>query len=319
MTIERHRRKLKNSEERIYTYQVSNDGARRALSIRTGSGSDSIICYRSREKKRIAAALLANSSLLVIGEPGSGKTFLAQLITQEIRDQGFLVSSPGSGTAKQTFMAIADDLGIDTETIEGKAMTTQQLQEALLSHLRSKNADFLLNNTAFLILDDAHRFPVSIRCWLEKLHEQGQPMLLLATYPPARDIFIKLPRIELEPLPNHAIREIMADEAINLGIELKPGQMADLQQRTGGNPMLARRVVREEYLGLDGHALDHTQWIDGTPFLIAALMCFMIMRFLGLGFNNTSLYLLGGIMTVAVGIVRIMIYSLPRQGGRLGQ
>ena len=32
----------------------------------------------------------------------------------------------------------------------------------------------------------------------------------------------------------------------------------------------------------------------------------------------TSLYLLGGIMTVAVGIIRIMIYSLPRQGGRLG-
>lgn len=85
------------------------------------------------------------------------------------------------------------------------------------------------------------------------------------------------------------------------------------------NAGLARRVVKEEYLGLDGHALDHTQWIDGTPFLIAALMCFMIMRFLGLGFNNTSLYLLGGIMTVAVGIVRIMIYSLPRQGGRLGQ
>jgi Holliday junction resolvasome RuvABC ATP-dependent DNA helicase subunit len=311
MTIERHRRKLRNGEERIYTYQVSNDGARRALSIRTGSGSDSIICYRSREKKRITAALLANSSILVIGEPGSGKSFLAQLITQEVRDQGFLVSSPGSGTAKQAFMAIAEDLGIDTDTIEGKAMTTQQLQEAI--------ADFLVNNTGFLILDDAHRFPVSIRCWLEKLHEMGQPLLLLATYPPARDIFIKLPRIELEPLPNQAIREIMIDEAINLGIELKPGQMAELQQRTGGNPMLARRVVREEYLGLDGHALDHTQWIDGTPFLIAALMCFMVMRFLGLGFNNTSLYLLGGIMTVAVGIIRIMIYSLPRQGGRLGQ
>ncbi|ACB54498.1 putative AAA ATPase, possibly membrane bound [Crocosphaera subtropica ATCC 51142] len=311
MTIERHRRKLRNGEERIYTYQVMPNGQRRSLSIRTGSDSDSIICYRSREKKRIAAALLANSSLLVIGEPGSGKSFLAQLITQEVIEQGFLVSAPSSGTAKQTFMAIADDLGIDTETIEGKAMTSQQLQEAI--------ADWLSNNTAFLILDDAHRFPVSIRCWLEKLHEQGQPMLLLATYPPARDIFIKLPRIELEPLPNHAIREIMEDEAVNLGIELKPGQMAELQQRTGGNPMLARRVVREEYLGLDGHALDHTQWIDGTPFLIAALMCFMIMRFLGLGFNNTSLYLLGGIMTVAVGIIRIMIYSLPRQGGRLGQ
>ena len=188
MTIERHRRKLKTGEERIYTYQVSPDGKRRSLSIRTGSDTDSIICYRSREKKRIAAALLANSSLLVIGEPGSGKSFLAQLITQQVREQGFLVSAPDSGTAKQTFMSVADDLGIDTETIEGKTMTTQQLQEAI--------ALFLVNNTAFLILDDAHRFPVSIRCWLEKLHEMGQPMLLLATYPPARDIFIGMSKKE---------------------------------------------------------------------------------------------------------------------------
>lgn len=311
MPIERHRRKLRNGEERIYTYQVSSNGHRRSLSIRSSSGSDSIICYRSREKKRIVAALLANSSLLVVGEPGAGKSFLAQLITQAIRDQGFLVSAPSLGTVKQMLLDMAEDLGVDAETLEGKAMNTQQLQAAI--------ADFLVDNTAFLILDDAHRFPVSLRCWLEKLHQREIPLLLFATYPPARDIFLKLPRIELEPLSNHAIREIMEDEAMNLGIELTPGQFADLQQRTGGNPMLARRVVREEYLGLEGHALDHTQWIDGTPFLIAALMCFMIMRFLGLGFNNTSLYLLGGIMTVAVGIVRIMIYSLPRQGGRLGQ
>ena len=68
--------------------------------------------------------------------------------------------------------------------------------------------------------------------------------------------------------------------------------------------------------GLGGDSLSY---FNGTPLLIAALMCFMILRFLGLGFNNTSLYLLGGILTVAVGVIRIMIYSLPRQSGRLGQ
>jgi hypothetical protein len=83
--------------------------------------------------------------------------------------------------------------------------------------------------------------------------------------------------------------------------------------------MLARRVVREEYLGLDGQALDHTQWIDGTPYLIAALMCLVLVRFIGLGFNNKSLYLLGGIITVTVGVVRIILFSLPRKSGRLGQ
>ena len=76
----------------------------------------------------------------------------------------------------------------------------------------------------------------------------------------------------------------------------------------GSSPVLKR--------GLGGDSLSY---FNGTPLLIAGLMCFMILRFLGLGFNNTSLYLLGGMITVAVGIVRLMIYSLPRQSGRLGR
>ena len=310
MPIKKHRRRLASGDEKLYTYQVSGDGTqRRSLSIRDSSVS--LPVYRSKEKKRIVAALLANSSLLVVSEPGAGKSFLAEAVQEELEAQGFLVAAPRIGTPKQVLLDVAFSLGVDVETLEGKTMNTQQLQAAI--------ALFLNDQIAFLILDDAHRFPVSLRCWLEQLHAQGQPMLLLATYPPARDIFLKLPRIELEPLGDRTIREIMEDEAESLGIALTPGQLADLQQRTGGNPMLARRTVREEYLGLDGNAPDHTQWIDGTPLLIAGLMCFMILRFLGLGFNNTSLYLLGGILTVAVGVVRLMIYSLPRQSGRLGQ
>ena len=83
--------------------------------------------------------------------------------------------------------------------------------------------------------------------------------------------------------------------------------------------MLAQRSVMEEYLGLEDTSPDHTQWIDGTPFLIASLMILVIIRFVGLGLNSTSLYLIGGILTVAVGVVRLMILSLPRKSSRLGQ
>ena len=311
MPIERHRRKLADGSEKVYTYEVSGDRQkRRSLSIRP-AGSVSVAAYRSTKKNRIVAALLADSSLLVIGEPGSGKTFLAQTVIEELRDRSFTVATPRIGTVKQILVDIATDLGVDTETLEGKTMTAQQLRDEI--------AQWLEENTAFLVLDDVHRFPASMRYWLEELHIQGQPMLLLATYPPARDIFLKLPRIELDPLPDKYIREIMMEEAESLGIQLNPGQIADLQQRTGGNPMLARRTVREEYLGLEGYAHDHTQWIDGTPLLIGGLMIFMLLRFLGLGFNNTSLYLIGAMLTVAVGIIRIFIYSLPRQSGRLGR
>jgi len=57
--------------------------------------------------------------------------------------------------------------------------------------------------------------------------------------------------------------------------------------------MFARRAVNEEYLGLEDQAPDHDQWIDITPFIIAALMCLVVVRFLGLGPNSKTLYLVG--------------------------
>ncbi len=310
MPIKRHRKKLANGEEKIYTYAVSEDGSRRQ-SLSARESSDSLQIYRGKEFRRIVAALQANSSLLVVGEAGCGKTFLAQAIDAELTAMNFQVAVTKPGTVKQIITEIAVQLGVDTENLDGKALSTMGLMKEI--------ADWLLINTAFLICDNAHRFPVSLRCWLDQLHTQGQPILLLATYPPARDIFLKLPRIELQPMADKATRAIMLEAAAELNLELTPAQLASLQQRVGGNPMLAKRVVREEYLGLDGQALDHTQWIDGTPFLIAALMCFVIIRFIGLGFNSTSLYLLGGIITVAIGVIRILLYSLPRKSGRLGQ
>lgn len=311
MRIKRHRRRLRGGEERLYTYAVSADGSqRRSLSIRSRSGSLSPRLYRSAEKRRIVAALKARSSLLVVGEPGAGKTFLAEAVRDELEEEGFLVAAPSWGTVRQVLVEIAEELELEVETGEGKAMNVQQLQEAI--------ADWLEENVAFVILDGAHRFSASLRGWFEKLHAQEQPMLFLATYPPRRDIFLKLARLELEPLGQGAIREILEEEAAAYGLELSSGQLASLQERVAGNPMLAKRAVEEERLGVEGLA-DHAHWVDGTPFLIAALMGFVILRFLGLGFNNTSLYLLGGIVTVAVGVARIAIYSLPKPSNRLGQ
>jgi hypothetical protein len=110
----------------------------------------------------------------------------------------------------------------------------------------------------------------------------------------------------------------MQQTAAELGVSLKTSQLAALQQRCGGNPMLARRVVLEEHLGLEDTSPDHTQWIDGTPFLVAGLMIFTVVRLIGLGLNSTTLYLVGGILTVSVGVVRILLFSLPKRKSRLG-
>jgi hypothetical protein len=305
MPIARHRRTLKNGKEKVYTYVIPRRSPKGAPSTISGD-----TFYRSAEQRRIVAALQADSSLLVVGESGIGKTVLGAAVAQELQSLGFTVAIARPLTAKQALIDVATQLGVETETLEGKALTSAQLAAAM--------GDYLKANTAFLICDDAHRYTVQFRSWLEALHEQGQAMLLLATFPPARDIFLRLPRIELKSLGDRQIRAVMQQTAAELGVSLKTSQLAALQQRCGGNPMLARRVVLEEHLGLEDTSPDHTQWIDGTPFLVAGLMIFTVVRLIGLGLNSTTLYLVGGILTVSVGVVRILLFSLPKRKSRLG-
>ena len=273
-------------------------------SAKTGSQ-----CYRHSEQRRIVAGLLSGNSLLVVGEPGAGKSTLAHFVAQELT--GFRLVHLQAATPKQMVENIAEELGVESTTLEGKKMTLAQLKAALFADL--------MGQTAIFICDDAEQYPLSLRQWLESLLSTKAVLLVLATWPPAKDLFLKLPRLELDPLAEGPIRDCIQSAATELGIQLKPGQISNLMERCGGNPMLARRVVLEEYLGLKITGPDHTQWIDGTPFLVAGLMCFTLVRFLGLGFSSTSLYLLGAILTVAAAIARLLLYSLPRRKGRLGQ
>jgi hypothetical protein len=130
MPIRKRRKKLADGTERTYTYQEMPDGTYHQLSSRdsSDSGSGLLSGYRSAKKNRILAALLANSSLLVIGEPGSGKSFLAEWIKEDLETQGFLVASPSLGTVKPMLLDIASELDINTETLEGKAMTGRNLK-----------------------------------------------------------------------------------------------------------------------------------------------------------------------------------------------
>lgn len=266
--------------------------------------------YRVTEKRRITAVLRSGSSLLIVGESGIGKSVLGDAVAQELKDEGYAVAVIQPASTKQLLCRIAEQFGIDTQDLTGKNLTTVGLRTAI--------AGFLGQQTAFLICDSAQNYSPEFRRFLEILHEQHQPLLLLATAPPAKDIFLKLPRLELKPLTDMAIRDIMANHALEMGLTIGTAQLAGLQQRCGGNPMLARRVIQEEFLGLEDTAPDHQQWIDGTPYLIAALMVFGIVRVVGIGLNSTSMYLIGGILTVCVGILRLIFYSLPKKSTRLG-
>jgi hypothetical protein len=267
-------------------------------------------CYREQEKTRIVAAMRAASSLLVVGGAGCGKSALAEFVASGLRADGFTVALAEPSTAKQLMLDIAEQLSVGATTLDGKAQSTGQLQEAITERLQEGGA--------FLVVDDAHRLQLQVRVWLEHLVKAGQTILLFATHPPARDVFLKLPRIELHDLSNKAIRELMEDSAASYQQKFSRAKLSELQSRVGGNPMLARRVVTEEHLGLDDTAPDHTKWIDGTPLLMAFLLCFALVRVLGRGMHMHDLWMFGMVLSIALGVTRLLMRSLPRQSSKLG-
>ena len=57
--------------------------------------------YRKSELNRITASLLANGSILVAGEEGSGKSVVASAVIQKLLDDGFTVARVEPATTKQ--------------------------------------------------------------------------------------------------------------------------------------------------------------------------------------------------------------------------
>lgn len=265
--------------------------------------------YRQAELNRTIASLKANGAILIAGEDGSGKSVLAIAVVEKLQAEGFLVAFVEPTTPKQMLLEIAHQFDIPIENLEGKSLTVDKLKRAI--------AEFLEENTAFLVLDDAHACDAKFRMWLKQLRRNHAPMLLLATDPPRSDIFINIPRIELKPLPEYAIREIMIMAAAERAIALKPSELSKLQERAGGNPMLAARAVDEEYLGLDVESGDHRRYFDITPLILLIGIGFVIVRLIGRGTNDQALYIFGGIAAaVFMGLSRIL-YNLPRENQRI--
>ncbi|OCQ92277.1 9-O-acetyl-N-acetylneuraminate esterase [Nostoc sp. MBR 210] len=265
--------------------------------------------YRQTELNRITASLLANGAILVAGEDGSGKTVLANAVVEKLQGDGFVTAFVEPATPKQMLLEIASQFEIPTEDLEGKSLTVDKLKRAI--------ANFLEDNTAFIIVDDCHSCDTKFRMWLKQLRKGNVPMLILATEPPRTDIFINIPRIELRPLSESAIREIMIVAATERAIVLNPSELARLQERAGGNPMLAVRAVDEEYLGLEVESGDHRRYYDITPLILMVGIVFVVIRFVGLGTGDQALYIFGGIAAALFIGLSKLLRGLPRETRRI--
>lgn len=296
-------------EASVNDAQIDPKASQESVQQTVATTESSFRLYRQNDLNRIVASLLAKGSILVAGEEGSGKSVLAHAVISQLQNDGFTVAFVEPASTKQMLLEIAEQLGVEIHSLEGKALSAD--------HLKVKIADFLKENTAFLIVDDCHNCDSRFRTWLKLLKRVGIPMAIFAKNPPKTDIFSNLPPLVLYPLPEYAIREIMEQAALSRGLNLKNSDLARLQERAGGNPMLASRAIDEEYLGLEVEAADHGRYVDTTPLILIVGVFLMVLRFLGMGTNNHALYIFSGIGAVIfLGFSRLL-YNLPQENKRI--
>ena len=261
------------------------------------------------EFKKVCNAVRAGNSVIVLGETGTGKTDFAKALHEEMSNEYQSAIATYKGSIKKFFIAIAMQLDCPTENDEGKAMTVDALKEEILINS---------NEDTLLIFPEAKRLTTSIRYWLEDMISAGARVVCFAVANPGRDIFLEMLEIELE-LPSDAhIRVIMAAEAQRQGLNISKSRLAELQPLAGRNPMLARKIIKNEKLGIKQDKPEHTQYVVIMPIIIAALMAFGIVRFVGMGTGNKGLYITGGVCLVT-GMALKQLGSVKGARKRLGQ
>ncbi|WP_228016375.1 hypothetical protein [Leptolyngbya ectocarpi] len=170
-----------------------------------------------------------------------------------------------------------------------------------------------------LIFPEAKRLTTGVRYWLEDAISNDVKVICFAAANPGRDIFLEMLEVELELPSDKLIRETMQAEAERMGLQLSRSRLAELQPLAGRNPMLARKVIRNERLGLNREASpQHTQYVVIMPILIACLMAFGVVRFIGMGTRNKSLYIFGGVALIA-GMTLKQVGQVRGARKRLGQ
>lgn len=105
----------------------------------------------------------------------------------------------------------------------------------------------------------------------------------------------------------------MVTEAVNRGMDLSNGDLAQLLSRAAGNPTLAIRAIEEEYLGLEEEGGVHKRYGDLMPLVMFISVFFLLIKFVGLGTSDRGLYILGGVGgAISIGMGRLM-YSIPKE------
>jgi len=251
-------------------------------------------------------AINSRRNLLILGEAGSGKSAFANKLKEHFPKSALV----NYVEASQFINDLAIQLDIDIENEKGNPISSKVLKSEMILNCRKE----------ILIIDDAQRLSAGLRYWLEAFLIKTESIcVLLAIDNIKKDLFLKCTEIELSQPSDDDIRQAMTIEAVNRNIRLSPSRLSELQSKAGKNLMLARKLVQEESLGLSPDAGSHSEYFDIAPFVAAALCALGVVRFIGLGMGDKTLYIIGGVAMLVGLSLKYLGQGLSRPRRRLGK
>lgn len=270
---------------------------------------------REYEQKFLLDALSRKRSLLLYGQWGVGKTWLALRVQRQLCESGLTAHYlPWTSPVGDCIKAIATALDIPTTKNNLADKEVRCTQAEILAAIGER----LIETGDILILDKAHSIPVTLRNHIEQWLEQGATILLVATLPASKELYLKFPRWELKPLDYHSSYRLLLTTAAQLGIGIGQQELRQLATKGNGNPQFLLRSIVESDIQADSDP-DQKEWIDLSPVVLIGLCLLIVLRYAGQGLNDTNLVIMGGLATIAVRIGWLLTKQLSRQKARIGQ
>lgn len=264
--------------------------------------NDDLIYLYQWERQEIIRAITAGLSVLVIGKEGAGKTTLATTIIQEVRGFHNIAIANYRGALKTTLTKLAKELNIHT------SMTTPKGRQKRLTVEELKKEIYLNSDrNTLIVIDDAERWPASLRYWLEELQEKGVVLLVLTIRDSKKDLFIRLFKIKLPKPSPEEIRELIEKEAYRSNVRLNSKDMPLLEQRANFNPMLAINAVHQFKCGQLEDLGKEPKYVDISPFVNGILTVLVVIRLSASGLSADSICTIGAMVVVLTIALRYFV------------
>jgi len=277
---------------------------------------------RDKEFSQLQNNLLHNISTLLLGEPGIGKSYLIKnLIDSQTRPvlwienlkavRSILIESIISTLHTDKNLKIDDEnysLSLTLEEIKNKCLkgkTIEQLAEIISDSVIGKNYICVINSMTGLtianqiIIDKILSAGVCIFACTNRL----KPSIELES------IYRKFNQLTLQPIKNKYIREITTNKLVNIRANETNKQIliTRITNVACGNVGIVETMTKDALALSGGGNLTYDQiyaiqepylqrkYFDLTPIVLLSIASFAVLRFIGLGTNDTLLYIIGGI------------------------